>query len=261
MKLIESTENAFWGVIAETAALQADPDEFKGTLARSLEAWKEADYRVAWLQVPIDKAQLIPVAVEQGFTFHHSEEDYLMLTHQLQEGAFVPAHASHYIGAGGVTINDKRELLVVSERYRNHKSDGPPRYKLPGGALHAGEHLVEGVIREVKEETGVETVFDALVCFRHWHGYRYGKSDIYFVCRLHPVSHEISIQAEEIAESLWMPVEDYLGAENVSVFNKKIVAAAMDSSGITPTPLDGYGDPERYEFFMPSPVVATVSRL
>ena len=252
MKLIESTENAFGGVIVELAALQTDPAEFDRMLAHSLEAWKEADYRVVWLQVPIERSQLIPIAVEQGFTFHHSEEDYLMMTHQLEEGAFVPAHASHYIGAGGVTINDKRELLVVSERYHRQKSDGPPRYKLPGGALHAGEHLVEGVIREVKEETGIDTEFDALVCFRHWHGYRYGKSDIYFVCRLHPTSHEISIQAEEIAESLWMPVEDYLGAENVSVFNKKIVSAALDSSGISPTSVDGYGDPERYEFFMPS---------
>jgi len=252
MRLIESTENPFGGVIAEPASLPADPAEFDRTLAHSLEAWRQADYRVAWLQLPIEKSQLIPVAVEQGFTFHHSEQDYLMLTNQLEDGAFVPAHASHYIGAGGVTINDKRELLVVSERYRNQKSNGSPRYKLPGGALHAGEHLVEGVIREVKEETGVDTKFDALVCFRHWHGYRYGKSDIYFVCRLHPLSHEISIQAEEIAESLWMPVDDYLADDNVSGFNKKIVAAAMDSSGITPTLVDGYGDPERYEFFMPS---------
>ena len=251
MRLIESTENSFGGVIAEAASLPADPVEFDRALAHSLEVWRQADYRVVWLQVPIEKSQLIPVAVEQGFTFHHSEQDYLMLTNQLQDGAFVPGHASHYIGAGGVTINDKRELLVVSERYRNQKSDRSPRYKLPGGALNAGEHLVEGVIREVKEETGVDTKFDALICFRHWHSYRYGKSDIYFVCRLHPLSHEISIQAEEIAESLWMPVDEYLADDNVSGFNKKIVAAAMDSSGITPTLVDGYGDPERYEFFMP----------
>lgn len=252
MKLIESTENAFGGVVIEPSALKANPAEFDGMLTHSLKTWKRADFRVAWLQVPIEHSQLIPIAVNHGFTFHHSEQDYLMMTHQLEEGAFVPAHASHYIGAGGVTINDKRELLVVSERYHRQKSDGPPRYKLPGGALHAGEHLAEGVIREVKEETGVDTEFDALVCFRHWHGYRYGKSDIYFVCRLRPVSHDISIQVEEIAESLWMPVDDYLGAENVSVFNKKIVAVAMDSSGISPTLVDGYGDPERYEFFMPS---------
>ena len=252
MELIESTENAFGGVIPEMTALPAAPVDFDRSLVHSLEVWKRAGYRVVWLQIPIEKSQLIPLAVAAGFTFHHSEERYLMLTHRLEPGAFIPVHASHYIGAGGVTINDRQELLVVSERRHRQQSDGPPRYKLPGGALHAGEHLVEGVVREVKEETGVETEFDALVCFRHWHEYRYGKSDIYFICRLLPVTHEISIQAEEIAESLWMPVEDYLAAEKVSLFNKRIVAAAMQSPGIAPTSIDGYGDPERYEFFMPS---------
>ena len=251
MEPIASTENAFGGVIPETAALPADPVDFDRVLKHSLEAWTQAGYRVVWLQIPIEKSQLIPIAVAARFTFHHSEERYLMLTHRLEDGAFIPAHASHYIGAGGVTVNDKEELLVVSERHHRQRS-GPPRYKLPGGALHAGEHLVEGVIREVKEETGVDTEFDALVCFRHWHEYRYGKSDIYFICRLHPVSHEISIQEEEIAESRWMPVAEYLAAEAVSPFNKRIVKAAMGSPGIAPTSLDGYGDPERYEFFMPA---------
>ena len=251
MELIASTENAFGGVIPEMAALPADPADFDRALQHSLEAWRQAGYRVVWLQIPIEKSQLIPVAVTASFTFHHSEERYLMLTHRLEEAASIPAQASHYIGAGGVTVNDKEELLVVSERHHRQRN-GPPRYKLPGGALHAGEHLVEGVIREVKEETGVDTEFDALVCFRHWHEYRYGKSDIYFICRLHPVSHEISIQVEEIAESLWMPVAEYLAAEAVSPFNKRIVTAAMESPGITPTSLDGYGDPERYEFFMPA---------
>ena len=143
-----------------------------------------------------------------------------------------------------MTLNSRRELLVVSERY--HRSDGrPPRYKLPGGALQEGEHLVEGVMREVQEETGVETEFDALVCFRHWHGYRYGKSDIYFVCRLHPVSEEISIQEEEIAESLWMPVADYLGDGNVHPFNKRIVRAAMESPGISPAEIEGVRRPRQ----------------
>ena len=173
-----------------------------------------------------------------------------MLTRRLEEGAFIPAYSSHYIGAGGVTLNNRGELLVVSEKY-HRGNNSAPRYKLPGGALREGEHLVDAVVREVEEETGVKTEFDALVCFRHWHGYRYGKSDIYFVCRLHPLSEEINIQEEEIAVSRWMPVGDYLAAENVSDFNKRIVRAAMESPGLPPTTIDGYGDPERYEFFMP----------
>ena len=153
-----------------------------------------------------------------------------MLTLRLEEGAFIPAYASHYIGAGGVVLNDKKELLVVSEKY-HRMGNQPPRYKLPGGALHEGEHLAQAVVREVREETGVEAEFDALVCFRHWHGYRYGKSDIYFVCRLHPLSAEIAIQEEEIAACRWMPLADYLNDVNVSPFNKHIVRTAIASPG------------------------------
>ena len=250
MTVLASTENPFGGVIIDPTSLSDDALRFSSDLKESLAAWRES-YRVVWLEVPIARSQLIPVAVDAGFSFHHSGDDQLMLTYRLEKGAFIPAHASHYIGAGGVAINDRQELLVVSEKY--HRKDGsPPRYKLPGGALHEGEHLAEGVVREVEEETGVKTEFEALVCFRHWHGYRYGKSDIYFVCRLRPLSEEISIQEEEIAESLWMPVADYLGAESVHGFNKRIVRAAMESPGIVTSQVDGYDDGRRYEFFMPA---------
>ena len=250
MEPIESTTNQFGGIIPKPEALNPDPGAFQTHLEHSVDWWKREKYRVAWLEVPIAKSQLIPVAVEKGFSFHHAAEDYLMLTKQLEAGAYIPAYASHYIGAGGVTINDRNELLVVSVAYHKQRQ-GPPRYKLPGGALHEGEHLQGAVVREVFEETGVRTEFCALVCFRHWHGYRYGKSDIYFVCRLRPLSDRIVIQEEEIAECLWMPVEEYLGAEQISTFNKEIVRAARDSVGGVPRQGEGYGEGDRYEFFMP----------
>ena len=103
--------------------------------------------------------------------------------------------------------------------------------KLPGGALRQGEHLIEAVEREVLEETGVHSRFESVVCFRHWHGYRYGKSDIYFVCRLRPLSSEITMQTEEIQECLWMPVGEFLEEETVSEFNKWIVRAGVASPG------------------------------
>ena len=183
------------------------------------------------------------------FTFHHSGTDYLVLTKQLESNAFIPEYATHYIGAGGVVINEREELLVVSEL---HRSSSRPYYKLPGGALHPGEHIADCVQREVFEETGVRTKFEKLVCFRHWHGYRYDKSDIYFVCRLSPLSEDISIQAEEIEECLWLPVPEYLSSEIVSTFNKHIVKAAIESPGVTHMEIQGYSDPERHEIFMPN---------
>ena len=249
MELIESTINPFRGVVATPSALPHDPEEFRQRLSYSMEQWREEGYLTVWLHVPITLSSLIPVAVDAGFTFHHSGDDYLLLTHLLVEGSHIPPFATHYIGAGGVVLNEDRELLVVCERYR--RPGQAPFYKLPGGALHPGENLERAVMREVLEETGVETRFDALVCFRHWHGYRYGKSDIYFVCRLRPLSAEIKMQAEEIEECLWIPVDEYLAAEETSVFNKSIVRAALESPGIAPTVIEGIEGPEQREFFMP----------
>jgi 8-oxo-dGTP pyrophosphatase MutT (NUDIX family) len=238
----------FGGVIVESDSLPADASAFETMLGHSLETWKAGGTRLVWLPVPLSRAALVPVAAAAGFTFHHTNDNDLMMVLRLVEDAFVPYHATHYVGVGGVVINARQELLVVCEK---HRRTSKPYYKLPGGALHPGEHLVEAVTREVLEETGVETRFEALVCFRHWHGYRYGKSDIYFVCRLSPLSEDVTMQAEEIEECFWMPVEDYFNSDLVSVFNKRIVKAALSSTGVMPEWIDGYADPSRYEFFMP----------
>jgi 8-oxo-dGTP pyrophosphatase MutT (NUDIX family) len=248
METLPFEPDMFGGVVVDGNALPEDPTTFAEQLARSLEHWRAAGKRLAWLDVPLRLARLIPVAVEAGFIFHHSAEDHLVLTCRLVDDAFIPGHATHYIGAGGVVVNDRNELLVVCER---HRRTAQPYYKLPGGALQPGEHLVDGVIREVLEETGVQTRFESLVCFRHWHGYRYGKSDIYFVCRLSPLNNELTMQSEELEECLWMPVEEYLNSDLVSAFNKRIVRAALSGRGIRSEWVEGYADPSRYEFFMP----------
>lgn len=249
MEVLDNTTNPFGGVVVNPLRLEDDPSEFRKQLYHSLDVWRDERYKVAWLEIPTPLVSLIPVAVEAGFVFHHANEDYALLTHQILHGAYVPPFASHYIGAGGVVISDTDEILVVSERHRR-RSRGPA-YKLPGGALLPGEHLADGVVREVLEETGVKTKFESLVCFRHWHGYRYDKSDIYFVCRLSPLTTEITMQEEELEEAIWMPVADYLSDPGVSLFNKRIVRSSLESSGLVPATIEGYAEEDRYEFFMP----------
>lgn len=249
MPTLAYTVNQFRGAQIDREQLSNDPDEFRTQIEEAIHEWQVGELKLIWLEIPIEKARLIPIATEAGFTYHHANEDSLTLTYRVQTDAFIPTYATHCIGAGGVVLNSRNELLVVNERHRRDMSR--PHYKLPGGALLAGEHLAEAVVREVMEETGVEAKFEAIVCFRHWHGYRWGKSDIYFICRLAPVSEEITIQPEEIEECLWMPVEEYLASEFVSVFNKRIVKAAIETKGFPTAWVEGYADPTRYEFFMP----------
>jgi 8-oxo-dGTP pyrophosphatase MutT (NUDIX family) len=256
METLEFSTNPFGGVTVDPLGLPEDPLRFRTQLAHSIDQWTADGYKLVWVELPISRAAHIPVAVEAGFEFHHSSEASLMMTFPLVDGAFVPPYATHYVGVGAVVVSDAGELLVVSERYRMGGGRGPG-YKLPGGALHPGEHLVDAVVREVHEETGIKVRFNSLACFRHWHGYRHGKSDIYFVCRLSPLTHEITMQEEEIAECLWMPVDKFLEDPSISPFNKTIVRAALDNPGIVPTFVEGYGDPARFEFFMPGDGTAT----
>ena len=130
--ILEATTD-FWGGVWPLSNALPAPPEFGEALKISLTRWKEQELRVAWLKVPLEQAPLIPTAVAAGFRFHHSSEDYLMLTLRLQAGAFVIPYAGHYVGAGGAVLNERRELLVVLELY--HAKTRPKAYKLPGGLL------------------------------------------------------------------------------------------------------------------------------
>ena len=62
------------------------------------------------------------------------------------------------VGVGAVVIHEDRALLIR----RGHVPE-KGQWSLPGGALEVGETLLEGVRREVREETGLEVAPVALI--------------------------------------------------------------------------------------------------
>jgi 8-oxo-dGTP pyrophosphatase MutT (NUDIX family) len=229
--------NRHGAVMPDPAALPADPVAFGSSLEASLSAWQAAGHRSVLLELPIASSVLIPVAVALGFVFHHSDAAVLTLLRSLTtEPVFVPS-ATHTVGAGGVVINEHRELLVVWE---TADRASPDRYKLPGGYVDAGEHIGSAVEREVFEETGVRSRFESMVCLRHWHLNLFGSSNLYFVCRLSPLSREIRNLDPEIHDVRWMPVDKYLASDGIYGFNKRVVELALRGEGMITGPLEGY---------------------
>ncbi len=81
------------------------------------------------------------------------------------------------VGVGGVIIADARALLIK----RGH----PPlegEWSIPGGTLELGETLLEGVRRELSEETGMEVrVLDLIEVFERIFRDDAGKPRYHFV--------------------------------------------------------------------------------
>ena len=59
------------------------------------------------------------------------------------------------IGQKAVIFNEKKEILLLR---RSIKTPRPGGWDFPGGGLDKGEDPIAGIIREIREETGLEAL-------------------------------------------------------------------------------------------------------
>ncbi|XP_054778352.1 nudix hydrolase 7-like [Prosopis cineraria] len=204
---LNAEDDCFGGVIVNVEE-PMDSMVFSSLLKSSMSNWQEQGKKGVWIKLPIGHANLVETVVKAGFRYHHAEPDYLMLVHWIPNtDDTLPANASHRVGIGAFVMNDNREVLVVQESNGWFKGKGI--WKLPTGTVEEGEDISTAAIREVKEETAIETEFVEVLAFRQSHEAFFQKSDLFFVCMLRPRSFNIQTQASEIAAARWMPVEDY----------------------------------------------------
>ena len=77
----------------------------------------------------------------------------------------LPAYADHFVGVGGIMVNDNEEVLMIQENRSAGTGSGKP-WKFPGGFVDQGETIKQGVEREVVEETGVKGEFQGILAMR-----------------------------------------------------------------------------------------------
>lgn len=213
-------EDRYGGVIVDDAMFDAeellggDPVAFARALDGSVEAWRARGTRGVWLKVALERAAHVPVATSRGFVFHHAEKEYVMLTKWLpeDEASTIPANASHQVGVGAFVLDKETRRVLLVQELRGPAANRD-LWKMPTGLLEAGEDVPIAAMREVMEETGIDTEFDTVIGCRHAHVGAFGKSDMFFCVGLvvkDGASREITIQPQEIAKAKWATMEEFL---------------------------------------------------
>ena len=114
---------------------------------------------------------------------------------------------THIVAAGAIVLNDRGEVLLIKDDRRNS-------WTFPGGIVEEGEGLLDGVKREVLEETGIEIEVGELFCVtsntcKHpgYNGVREvpPKVMLDFVCRAIGGTPRPS---EENSQTAWFPLDE-----------------------------------------------------
>ncbi|XP_057449782.1 nudix hydrolase 8-like isoform X2 [Lotus japonicus] len=209
LRVLDAFEDVYEGVVIDSDRLPNNPSTFAPILRFSVSHWKKMGKKGIWLKLLLEQSHLVPIAVKEGFQYHHAEPGYVMLTYWIPQGpCLLPVNASHQVGVGGFVINDSNEVLVVQEKHYPPTLHGI--WKIPTGFILQSEEIYTGAIREVKEETGIDTEFIEVIAFRHAHNVAFGKSDLFFICMLRSLSSEIIVDDLEIKAAKWMPLDEFV---------------------------------------------------
>ena len=115
----------------------------------------------------------------------------------------------HVVTSVVAVIVDERDRVLLTRRAIPPFRD---LWVMPGGKIDLGEPMIRALHREVREEVGLDVGVDGLVdVFEHLTP---GPDNDHFVIlyyRCHPLSDELHLNPEEVAEARWVPRGELAG--------------------------------------------------
>jgi len=146
----------------------------------------------------LDKFKFCPVCGSQHFEINNFKSK------KCKDCGF-----TYYLNPSSATVasilNEKEELLVV--RRKNEPAKGT--LDLPGGFVDMFESGEEGVVREVKEETGLivqeATYLFSLPNIYLYSGFEVHTLDAFYYCRVSDMSHYLAM--DDVEESFFIPMD------------------------------------------------------
>jgi 8-oxo-dGTP diphosphatase len=115
----------------------------------------------------------------------------------------------------GLIINDQGKMLIVK---RADHDSRPGVWEMPGGTLEFGEDPRKGIVREVKEEVGLDVVTEKIITLHSLvtKGFiKKQKLRIAFLVKILNENQEVRLSHEH-AEFKWVNPKDKI--ENISSF-------------------------------------------
>ena len=129
----------------------------------------------------------------------------------------------HIIAVGGIVENDRGEILLV--KHRDHKAWG-----FPGGQVENGENLIDAVIREIKEESGINASVARLIVvssntasYEGTNGYETIPTKVMFDFACKYVDGDLS-SSDETVESKWVKKEEVLNYMTAPAYRERFQA-------------------------------------
>lgn len=131
--------------------------------------------------------------------------------------------------ARGIVLKGEQILLLYTKRYHD--------YSLPGGGIDEGEDKIDGLIREMREETGAQGIRN-VTAFARYDEYRpWYKSDAdiihmishCYVCEIDEALGETAFESHEVSNGmipLWMNIYQ-------AIAHNEAVIANSDKKGLS----------------------------